>query len=554
MMISCNPTAVGRLASGSLILRCSLFISLTFGLGIGAAQDISFEDVTEAAGLKQPLTGIMGHGGAFGDVDGDGYLDLYVGGFADRPNEAYAPVTEPVPNVLLRNRGDGRFEHWPQKPVEIYARTSGAVFADLDNDGDPELYVANNSTGRASTARQQPQRQAQETFSRLFRNDNGRLHHSSRSGASIRSLRTARNVGVFDYDGDGLLDLFVVEDKFTKNPRSVLFRNLGHLKFEAANDAAGLPDDIFGLGLAVADINDDGYPDFFVGHSNRMFLSSANGRYVESPELNETFAWTPLDGEDWPCGAAFGDLNRDGRLDLVLALHGKKARNRVYFNEGLEDGIPGFRDVTSEVGLPPHLDEKSPHVEIQDFDNDGWPDIYLSAAWMDERGAVTPLIYRNLGQGSTDGGVRFRASFDPGQMGEGKLVYFPAGPTGDYDRDGKIDIFFINWFRDNHSRLMHNVSASENHWIAVRVQGKTFNRDGIGTQVKVFTKSEDGEKQLIGFQELSTGYGYASGQDTVCHFGLGQALECDLEVRLPNGKIVRREGVKTINQTITIKE
>ncbi len=518
-----------------------------------AGGQISFEDVTTAAGLRSPLEGIMGHGAAFGDVDGDGFLDLYVGGFADRPDEEYAPASGPVPNALLRNEGDGTFASWEQEPVAFFARTSGAVFADLDNDGDADLYVANNCKGKSSRE-SEPQRDAQLTFSKLFRNDDGRfVDVSAASGACPGSLGTARNVGVFDYDADGLLDLFVVEDRFTKSPRSVLFRNLGGLRFEDANADAGLPDDIFGLGLAVGDLNDDGRPDFFVGHSNRMFLSTGDGKYVEPEGLNAPFRWDPLDGEDWPCGAAFGDLNRDGLPDLVLAIHGVSARNRIYLNIGRESTAPAFRDITAEAGLPDRWPEKAPHVEIQDFDNDGWPDLYFSTAWLGEAGAVTPLIYRHLG-GVTAGGVpRFEASFDPEKMGAGKLVYYPAGPSGDYDNDGRIDLFLVNWYRGDHCRLLRNTSAPTNRWLRLRVRGDRFNHQGVGTVIKLFRAG--GERTpgtLLGRQELATGYGYASGQDTACHFGLGAAEAVDLEVRFPSGETRVLENITGLNRSLTL--
>lgn len=511
----------------------------------GTSQaEIRFEDVTEKAGLIEPLKGIMGHGGAFGDVDGDGLPDLYVGGFADRPDSEYEPADGAMPNVLLRNLGGLKFDVWKQEAAEFHSRTSGAVFADLDNDGDVDLYVANNTKGK-SGSKQEPQRTAQVTGSKLFRNDNGTLVDVSKtSGACPDDLWTARNIGVFDYDGDGFLDLLVLEDFFTKAPRSVLFRNLGGMKFEEANGEAGLPDNIFGLGLAVGDVNGDGRPDFFVGHSNRMFFSSGKNGYKESAELNETFAMEPLDNEDWPCGAAFGDLNRDGLPDLVLSIHHVEARNRIFLNEGSKDGVPRFRDVTKQAGLPDSVPEKSPHVEIRDFDNDGWPDLYFSTAWMEDDGSVEPLIYRNTG--AKDGIPRFKATR---KLKKGdKLVYFPAGPSCDVDGDGKTDIFLINWFRGNHSRLMHNVSDAEN-WLDIEVQGETFNRQGIGTKIRVMSGGK-----LLGAQELTTGYGYASGQIARCHFGLGEATEVDLELVFPNGETRRIGSVTEVNKVITIKE
>lgn len=517
------------------------------------AEPIRFVDVTEEAGLLEPLAGIMGHGGAWGDYDADGDPDLYVGGFSDRKDELYKPAAGPVINKLLRNRGDGTFEVVPDTPAAFYARTSGAVFADLDNNGTLELFVANNCKGKTGY-KTDPQRLAQLRYSNLFRNDGGKLVDiSSSSGACPQTLRTVRNIGVFDYNGDGLLDLLVLEDMFTSEPRSVLFRNQGNLRFEDVNDEVGLPADVFGLGLAVADLNEDGRPDFFVAHSNRLFLSTPGGKYYEPPELKQVFAWQPVkprDNEDWPCGAAFGDLNRDGRLDLVLGIHHERARNRIYINGGLKNGVPQFKDVSRAVGMPAELSNKSPHAEIQDFDNDGLPDLYFSTAWLDDDGSITPLVFRN--KGIKNGLPQFepiRAIQDP----EPKMVYFPAGPSADYDRDGRVDLCLINWFAGNHTRLLRNVST-ENHWLDVLVVGKTFNRMGIGSQIKVYRAGQLGKADgLLGFQELTTDYGYASGQEAVCHFGLGDEEQVDLMITLPDGKQLEKPGIAA-NQRLTIEE
>lgn len=513
---------------------------------LGSPALPSFQDLTETAGLREPLIGLLGHGGAWGDFDGDGQIDLFVGGFSDRPTAEYAPAPGPVANRLFRNLGNGRFAPLKNPAVEIHARTSGAVFADLDNDGALELYVANNARGRASRV-EEPQRSAQLQRSQLFRNDGGKLIDiSGTSGACPEQLLSARNVGVFDYDGDGRLDLLVVEDRFIRNPCSRLLRNLGKLKFEVANDQAGLPDNLFGLGLAVADVNDDGAPDFFVGHSNRLFLSHAGGRYREVAALNEVFRHQSANAEDWPCGAAWGDLNRDGRLDLVIGAHAERARNRVFLNEGLKDGVPAFREITQAAGLGDIIPAKCPHVEIQDFDNDGWPDIYFTAAWLKE-GQVVPLIYRN--QGLKDG----VPSFAPPQPIKEPMVYYPAGPSGDFDGDGRLDLFLINWFANNHSRLLRNVSPV-NHWLQVRVIGRKMNRMGIGAQVRLFAAGHAGQSdRLLGLQEVSTGYGYASGQPAMCHFGLGNVASVDVTVRLPSGQVLTRPNIKA-DQLLTVEE
>jgi hypothetical protein len=440
--------------------------------------------------------------------------------------------------------------------VEIHGRTSGAVFADLDNDGDFDLYVANNAkTEKAVAVRKNfdetIQAKAKRLRSRLYRNDGGTFADvSAASGACPESLRTARNVGLLDYDGDGRLDLFVVEDRFTKNPRSVLLKNVGHLRFKDVTREVGLPGDVFGLGLAIADVNDDGRPDIFIGHSNRFFLSAPGATYREPASLRETFAWQPLDGEDWPCGAAFGDLNRDGRLDLVLAIHGVRARNRVYINEVLNDGVPRFRDVTADVGFPNEVPTRCPHVEVQDFDNDGWPDIYFSAAWLDDDGKVTPLVFHNKG---VDAASRF-PRFVPLRKIAKPMAYFPAGPTGDFDADGRVDLFLVNWFAGNHSRLLRNESQRDNQWLKVQVVGQAINRMGIGAKVRIFRANQIGKAEaLLGFQEIAAGYGYASGQEAIAHFGLARETSVDVEVTLPGGKTVRQKGVRS-GQRLIVKE
>jgi hypothetical protein len=509
---------------------------------------ITFEDVTAKAGLVEPLAGIMGHGGAWGDFDGDGKPDLYVGGFADRPGAEYGPAGKPVPSVLLRNRGNGTFEPVADTPARLFGRTSGAVFADLDNDGRPELYVANNARGRERQRQGDVRAAASAKRSVLLWNDDGRLVDvSDASGAAPDTLLSARNVGVLDYDADGRLDLLVVEDRFTARPRTTLFRNEGGLKFGDVNEKVGLPDGLHGLGLAVADVNDDGRPDFFVPHANRLFLSAPGNTYREAKELADVFAWKPLHGEDWPCGACFADLNRDGRPDLVLALHSTKARNRVFLNDGLRGGVPRFRDVTAEVGLGDAVPVRCPHVEVQDFDNDGWPDIYLSAAYKDGD-AVTPLVYRHTGL--RDGLPRF---VPPRPVSECN-AYYPAGPSCDYDGDGRIDLSLVNWFRDDHSRLLRNTSPPRS-WLDVRVTGKKTNRMGVGSKVWVYAARRLGEPDgLIGYQEIAVGYGYASGQLPVTHFGLGDAKAVDVRVTLPGGTdTIDRTGVSA-NRVLTVEE
>ena len=520
------------------VLRITVILHLLSPPVFSQAK-IVFEDLTEAYGLKAPLAGIMGHGAAWGDVDRDGAPDLFMGGFADRPASAYAPASGPVGSQLFKL--DQTTKTFAPVPPLQFARTSGGVFADLDNDGWLDLYVANNSRRNTKHPPDSLRARAQLQGASLFHNRSGTLQEISFvCGACPPDLRTTRNVAVLDFDLDGLLDLLVIEDRFIRSPRSRLFRNHGDMRFKEITDPSRFPQDLFGLGCATADVNRDGRTDVFIGHSNRLLLGTPNG-FRESKRLNDIFAWTPLDNEDWPCGAAFGDLNRDGLPDLVLGIHGDEARNRIYLHQGVRNGEPAFHNVTEACGWPDSLPVKSPHVEIQDFDNDGWPDIYLSVGWRDAEGKIEPVIFRHAGL--KDGLPQFELPRNPSQ----NMVYFPAGPTVDVDRDGRVDLFLVNWFAGNHSRLKRNRSPSGN-WLAVEFEGRKSNRMGIGTKLRATNQGE-----LIFAGEMSIGYGYASGQEAVLHIGLGHRNQADLEVVFPSGIKLARKSVKA-NQRLRIVE
>jgi hypothetical protein len=214
---------------------------------------------------------------------------------------------------------------------------------------------------------------------------------------------------------------------------------------------------------------------------------------------------------------------------------------------------------------------KAPHVEIQDFDNDGWPDIYVSIVVFKD-GKPCPVIYKNLGV-VRDGIPRFREDataltdfptaadkavkrsgpFFDKMLKEKKIIYMAAGPSVDFDRDGKLDLFLANWWLESRSLLLRNETPGGN-WLDVRVEGKNdVNRMGIGARVNVFRAGKLGEASaLLGSREIGIGYGFCSGQEAVAHFGLGEHERVDLEVILPHGKgKVLRKAVNA-NQRLTV--
>jgi hypothetical protein len=189
-------------------------------------------------------------------------------------------------------------------------------------------------------------------------------------------------------------------------------------------------------------------------------------------------------------------------------------------------------------------------------------------------GKPYPVIFRHQGE-FKDGVPRFRddawavndfptaedrAIADSGKMfakvkREKKVIYTAPGPSGDYDNDGRIDLFLANWWPDARSMLLHNETKGGS-WLRVQVEGaRGVNRMGIGSRVKLYAEGKLGQAgALLGCREIATGYGYASGQPAYAHFGLGQARKVDVEVILPHGKGKLMHKSVPANQVLKVKQ
>ena len=236
---------------------------------------------------------------------------------------------------------------------------------------------------------------------------------------------------------------------------------------------------------------------------------------------------------------ATGDLDRDGRLDLVVGHHfnstvdfGTEVPVRVYLNRS-ELGELSFVDATEAVGMV-GLPTKAPHVEIVDLDNDGWPDILTSASA--EEGTV-PAVFRH--EGMADGLPQFSPP-----NGLGSPQYWVTAPTADFDGDLRLDVFAVEWEPALPSVLFRNTRQAGN---AVRIDfGPT---PAVGASVSVFDASTE---ELIGYREIVASAGYRAGVEGVAHFGIGARTSIDVTIRLPDGTVQTLDGVPA-NSVVTVR-
>ena len=471
-----------------------------------------FVDATADLGLVEPLLGMRAHAAAWGDVNGDGRPDLVVGTFAGADGATFAVrgALGPAPDRLLfaNSRNFEVAEEFLDEP----ARTSGAAFADLDNDSDVDLVLSRYPRDRAPGP------------SLILENSGGQL--VERQSPGLPSAIAGRSIGVLDYDRDGLLDLLMVSDP-RGDADSKLLRNLGNLEFEDVTTSSFV-EGVFGLGIGIADVNLDFLPDVFVGGSNRLFLGT-DGALREVEGIADEFEWEKFGPEDDVAGVAIGDLNRDGFPDIVLGHHfnstldqGRSVPIRVYLHAGV-DGSDGlvYRDVTDQTGLP-GIPTKAPHVEIADMDNDGWPDLVTTAS-----AGQDPAVFFHRG---LEAGIPLFSSPDA----LGSAQYWVTGPTLDVDRDGRLDIFLAEWDPALPSRLLLNKGSAGN-WLSLEF---TNPGRGIGNKVSIFQPGS--EFQLGGLMratEVSATVGYTAGTAGIAHFGIGNLNAVDVQIETPTGEV-----------------
>jgi tetratricopeptide (TPR) repeat protein len=443
--------------------------------------DGTFEDVSERSGIADMARG-YGHGVAVGDVDGDGRPDLFVTRW-----RSYA---------LYRNRGDGTFEDattahgldgdrdWP----------TSAAFADFDNDGDLDLYVAHylawdaenptlcprvtvSSTDALSEPEQRYNYCTPRAFSalsdHLFRNDGGRFVDVSAEAGVVETEGRGLGVVTADVDDDGLVDIFVAND----TTANFLWRNLGDMKFEEVALIAGVACNASGayqagMGTALGDLDGDGRPDLlvtnFYGESTTYFRNLGGGAFADQgAALNLTAPTRFLLG----FGVATLDADADGRLDLAIA------------NGHVNDDRPDY-----PYDMPSLLLIQDPDGRLVDVSQDAGP------PW------TVPRVSRGLA-------------------------------TGDLDNDGRVDLLILP--QKSPLGYFHNLSERGGS-LTLALEGTASNRDAVGAVATVTVGGRRSRGWRFG------GGSFVSASDPRLHFGVGSAERVDeVEIRWPSGRIDR---------------
>jgi hypothetical protein len=535
---------------------------------------VVFEDVTRQAGLdkfhhrsgtpkKESIIETPGSGVALLDYDNDGWLDIYL---VNGSTIAAFKGSEPPPRaMLLHNNHDGTFTDVTGKAGVANERWGfGVAVGDYDNDGWPDIYVANFGSNRLY------HNNHEGTFTDI----------AVQAGVTLGGWSTGPTWG--DYDHDGKLDLFVsgyvkfdadhppiagqgtIPANFCQfrgvavmcGPRGLpgehdhLFHNNGDGTFTDVSVKAGVsdPGGFYGLAAAFVDVDDDGWVDLAVANDstpNYLYRNLHNGKF-EDAGYGSGFALSEDGREQASMAIAVGDYNRDGKVDLFTTTFSDDYKT-LYRN----DGGGNFTDVTYQAGLgEPTVPFLSWGAGFLDFDNDGLSDLFIANGHVypevDKQDwgttwAERPQLFRNLD------GTRFKEV--PPAIGSGlaDVITARGAAFGDLFNDGHIDVVINNI--DSTPSLLRNVVKNSNHWLELKlVGGPGSPRDAIGAKVFV---TAGGVRQRV---DVFSGGSYSSSSDPRAHFGLGSATQIDkIEIQWPSG-LKQLVAAARIDQIITIEE
>jgi hypothetical protein len=523
-------------------------------LNIGKESGLNAKTIFGGEHKNKYLLETTGCGVAFYDYDSDGWLDIFfVNGWR---LEGFPKGQEPHSHLFKNNR-DGTFTDVTEKAGLAHSGWGqGVCVGDYDNDGFDDLFVSyfgknvlyhNNGNG---------------TFTDV----------SDKAGIAGNGKRWNSGCAFVDYDRDGKLDLFVanyIDMDLATAPvpesgpclykgvmvacgppgliggKNILYHNNGDGTFTDVSEPAGIlsANGTFGLGVLVADFDNDGWPDIYVANdstASALYQNKKNGKFTDI--AMEAGCALSADGKPQAgMGVSAADYDLDGNLDIVKTNFAGDTPS-LYHNLGGAN----FEDTTFTAGLGKHTQYLGWGCGFFDFDNDGWPDILICNGHVypeveqltTEAGyAQRKLLYRNLRDGR----------FEDVSMNAGAGISAPSSSRGcafgDFDNDGDIDVV-INCVND-YPQLLRCDSSSKNNWIKIRTIGVKSNRNGIGARIRCVTHVAGEAKPHSQIDEVRSGGGYFSQNDLRVHFGIGSAEKIDLlEIRWPSGQLDSLKDLK----------
>ena len=514
---------------------------LAWLLSIGWAQSLVFKDVADNQLLnfvhdhggtgEKYYVETMGSGVCLFDYDNDGDLDAYFLQGASLPGWDKEIILE---NKLYRNDGRKWIDVTEKAGVGDKNYGIGCACADYDNDGDTDLYVTNYGPDV------------------LYHNDGDGTFTDVTLDVGIDNPHWASSAAFFDSDNDGWLDLYVtnyVEFSIENNPwcgepvqgeraycdpdffegvEDMFYHNDGQGNFSdwsgrsGINKARGK-----GLGVVPGDIDNDGDMDLYIANDkvmNLLFINDGLGHFTEKA-LFTGVGFNENGRAEAGMGVDFGDVNRDGWLDLFVTNFSGET-NTLYLNE--KNGF--LVDATFRTGLGyPSIHLLGFGTKFVDLDLDGWLDIFVVNGHVIDNIKLFNRDYQHAQQKQIFINRGNETFLDQTKNIGGDLLEPTVGrgaAFGDIDNDGDIDIAISN--NNGKANLLLNEGKPKGHWIGFKLEGKTCNREAIGSKLKITTDSG------VQVAWVNPAASYLSSNDLRVLFGLGpDEMVTSLEVQWP---------------------
>jgi hypothetical protein len=542
-------TSIVCVGASAAFLMAAPAVSLTFS-DVTAASGIRFRHVNGAFGKKY-LPETLGSGCAFLDFDNDGWQDVLLVNSMPWPSRPAAPAYP----ALYRNNHDGTFvDVTRQAGLAVQMYGLGVAAADYDNDGNIDIYITALGPNH------------------LFRNLGGGRFKDVTGTAGVGDPGFSTSAMWFDYDRDGRLDLFVANyvqwtaeadlyctlDGKTKSyctPESykgqsaTLYRNRGNGTFEDATRKAGLYDPSSkALGVALVDVDADGWPDLFVANDtqpNKLYRNRHDGTFVDQG-MTAGVAFNEAGVARAGMGVDAADYDGSGRQAIIIGNFSNEMM-ALYANEG--NGLFIDEAPSSTIGQASLLTLTFACIFF-DADLDGLLDIFAANGHVsDDINNVQPKVtyaqpahlFRNLGAKKFE-----NISTKAGTALQQRVVARGAA-YGDVDNDGDLDLLMTT--NNGPARLLRNDAGNRNHMLRVKTIGTESNRDGIGATVRVTADAGPTRMAVV-----KTGSSYCSQSELPLTFGLGASTRVkSIEITWPNGKVERLPGTSA-DQVLTVQE